>query len=140
MEEQQKKPSGSKISNTEWGLVIGALVIVDLVQFGLDSLLVGVFVNWLIDIAVGMALPFYFYLRGVKMDWKKGGALGLTFLLETLGIGWLDSLPLWSLDGVVTMVLDKGDRILKKVVPMVDKIEKFDKLGTKIRDKFKKAP
>lgn len=111
MEEQPQQ--GSKISNTEWGLVIGVLVVIDIVQFILDLYIIGILANRIIDFGVGMALPFYLKIRGVKLDSKKIGGMILAFLLEQ--IPGLDALPLWSLDGVMNMMLDKADKKLPKL-------------------------
>ena len=110
---EQQPQQGSKISNTEWGLVIGALVIVDIAQFVLDMFVVGLIANRLIDFGVGMTLPFYLKIRGVKLDSKKIGGMIGSFLLEQ--IPGLDALPLWSLDGIMNMILDKADKKLPKL-------------------------
>ncbi len=109
----QQPQQGSRISNTEWGLVIGALATIDLTQFFLDVLLVGPFVNPFIDIVVGMALPFYLKIRGVKLDSKKIGGMIGAFFLEL--IPGFDALPLWCLDGFMNMMLDKADKKLPKL-------------------------
>jgi hypothetical protein len=99
---------GSKISNTEWWLVISFLGLIDVIQIILDVLLIGVIANRVIDLVIGMALPFYMKIRGVKMDSKKIGGMIGTFIFEQ--IPGLDALPLWSLDGVMNMMLDKADK------------------------------
>ena len=104
---------GSKISNTEWGLVIGAGVVLDLVQWLLDAFVVGLFINPFIDIGIGMALPFYFYMRGIKPDSKKVLAWVGSGLIEALTAG---AIPLWTADIVVTMILDKLDKKMAKVM------------------------
>ena len=110
---------GSKISNTEWGLVIGAAVMIDLIQVGLEWLVIGLAINPFIDIFVGMTLAFYFWVRGVKMDEKKILALLGAFLGEMLPI--IDEFPLWTGDVLATMVLDKADKILRSN-PLVGKV------------------
>jgi hypothetical protein len=111
---EKPERKGSKIDNTEWGLAIGALLLIDIFQAVLDWMIIGLFVNSFIDIFVGMCWAFYLYIRGVKMDTKKGGAFIITLLLETFGIG-LDSAPLWFIDGLITMSLDKADKKLPKL-------------------------
>lgn len=108
---------GSKISNTEWGLVIGALLAIDVFQFILDMFVIGVVANRFIDMGVGMILPFYLKIRGVKLDKKKiGGMVGAFFLEMVPG---LDALPLWSLDGVMNMVWDKADKKIHQATASV---------------------
>jgi hypothetical protein len=99
----------SKISNTEWGLVIGAAVAIDIMQLILDIFAIGLIANRFIDIMIGISLPFYLKLRGVKTDWKKGGSMVVTFLLEFLGLG-IDALPFWTGDVVLIMAFDRADK------------------------------
>src|SRR5882724_9238574 len=104
---------GSSISNIEWGLVIGAVVVIDLVEFGLDWIGIGLVANEFIDIWVGMALPFYFYMRGVTPDRKKliTWIVGPIFEMLTDGL-----IPVgWTADVVITMLLDKADHKARKM-------------------------
>lgn len=99
---------GSKISNTEWWLVIGALAVIDLVQIVLDIFVIGAVANRFIDFVVGISLPFYLKICGVKLDSKKIGGMVAAFFLEQ--IPGLDALPLWCLDGFTNMLWDKADK------------------------------
>lgn len=116
-----------KISNLEWGLIIGALLVVDLTQILIEWALIwvafaSVVINFCIDLAVGMSLAFYLQLRGQSMASPKRlfGLLG-TFGLEM--IPGVDELPLWCLDGVYNMLLSKSEQIIK-IIPVADKIVK----------------
>ena len=114
MQPDQPQPhQGSKISNTEWGLVIGAAVLLDAVEFGLDIFGIGLVLNELIDVGVGMALPYYFHLRGVKKDKRKI----TTWVLATLFEMFTDGLvPIgWTIDVLATMYWDKRDKKLSKL-------------------------
>lgn len=108
----------SKISTIEWGLVIGALFMIDGVQIVIEWLMswwgLGVFINWGIDLMVGMSLAFYLQWRGQSMANPKRllGLLG-TFGLEMIPL--IDQLPLWGLDGIFNMVISKSDEILAKI-------------------------
>jgi len=119
MEEQKPKSSGSKISNVEWGLVIGAVVVVDAVQFFLDAFAIGILANRFIDIVVGMALAFYFWARGVKMNAKKVLSLIASFVGEEIPV--LDTLPLWTLDVILIMAWDKAEGKIEKAMPILNK-------------------
>jgi hypothetical protein len=112
---------GSKISNTEWGLLIGALAVIDGIQFCLDWLAVGVIINRFIDLIVGMALPFYLYLRGVKLTAKKAISMACAFVGEIIPV--VDALPLWTADAILLMTIEKAEKALNKT-PMVGKIAK----------------
>lgn len=88
------------MSNTEWGIITGTLIMTDLIQLSLDLLFgIGAVINPLIDVFIGMSLPFYLHLRGqnITSGKKIGGLLG-TFVLES--IPFVSSLPLWSADGI----------------------------------------
>lgn len=104
----------SKISNVEWGLFIGALVVVDLAQIVLEWILIGFLLNPLIDIFVGMAIPFYLHIRGENIADSKRifGFIG-TFFGEM--IPGVDELPLWTLDGIYNMFLSKSEAVLEQV-------------------------
>jgi len=106
----------SKISNTEWGLVIGALLMVDLVQIVLEWLVIGLAINPFVDIFVGMSLGLYLHLRGQSLaDPKRIIGLVATFLGEQVpGVDAI-GLPLWTLDGIYNFLLSKSDKILEQV-------------------------
>lgn len=118
----------SKISNTEWGLLIGALFCIDLIQIAVDFFLVwimgiNVFINFLIDLFVGMSLPLYLQLRGESMaNPKRIFSILATFGLEMVPL--MSDLPLWSLDGFFLMSVSKSDKIIKNI-PMAKNVVKF---------------
>ncbi len=104
----------SAISNTEWGLFIGALIAIDLVQVGLDLLIIGLVLNPGIDIIVGMSIPFYLKIRGEEIgDAKSIGTFIGTFLLKL--IPGVDDLPLWTLDGIIFMFKSKSNEIIGNI-------------------------
>lgn len=114
--DKEEKPEKSKISLTEWGLVIGALAVVDVIQFALDLFFeVGVIVNRFIDIFVGLSLWLYLKLRGKNSTNSKRlvGVL-ITFIGEE--IPDVDALPFWTLDGIYNMVLERADEKINKVI------------------------
>ena len=111
---QEDKDGVSKISNTEWGIVIGALWIIDGIQIGLDLLFqVGVLLNRFIDIMVGLAWPTYLYLRGVNLkDIKMVGGIFLAFLGDM--VPDMDALPWWGADGIYAFTLVKAGDLAAK--------------------------
>ncbi len=104
--------SGSKISNTEWGMAIGALLLIDAVEVGLDLLFdIGAVTNPFIDLLVNMAWPTYLYLRGVNLKSAK--------MLFTLILGaFFQEIPdfdgFWAIEGVIVMGITKAEAIIKK--------------------------
>ena len=114
MQKTDEKKSESKISNVEWGLVIGALFTIDATQILLEWLVIGVFINPFIDIFVGMSFAFYLQLRGQSLaSPKRLFALIGTFVGEMIPV--VDELPLWGLDGIFNMVISKSDKILGQI-------------------------
>ncbi|MSR71735.1 MAG: hypothetical protein EXS50_03725 [Candidatus Taylorbacteria bacterium] len=97
----------SKISTTIWGLVLGATATVDVVQLFLDGFAIGLIANRLIDIFMGMTLPFTFWCMGVKLNSKRVAGIALSFLMEM--IPGLDALPTWSADVIYTWVSVKAE-------------------------------
>ena len=102
----------SKISNTEWGLVIGALFTVDGAQALLNFFAIGVIFNRLISIFVGMSLALYLKLRG-ELDWKAMVALIITFFGEEAPL--FDTLPFWGGLGLYYFGKAKSKKVLAQV-------------------------
>lgn len=109
-----EQPTKPKISNIEWGLVIGALFTIDLIQIALDWIVIGFVLNPFIDIFVGMSVAFYLHIRGQKLTSpKRLAALLATFFGEMIPV--VSELPLWGLDGIFNMAISKSDAVLSKV-------------------------
>lgn len=125
----------SRISNTEWGLVIGGLLLVDIIQIVLDvAFQIGVIANRFIDVVVGGAFAFYLQVRGEKLsDPKRLIALIFTFLGEE--VPEVDALPFWSLDGVYNFHLA---RQRNKAVKKHEEEEAKMQQQQKIRDQREK--
>ena len=100
-------PNKSKISTFEWCLVLGVALTLDLIQFFLDAYVIGIVVNRFIDICIGMALPLYLKLRGIKLNAKRVGGILLSFFFEMIPL--VDGLPLWSADIIYTWVTVRAD-------------------------------
>ncbi len=125
--------SQSKISNVEWGLVIGALFGIDLIQIIIEWILIwigiGIAINWFIDIMVGLSFALYLHTRGERMtDPKRAFGLIGTFLLEL--IPGIDELPLWGLDGIYAMSLAKRKSIKNTLSPQIKLEENREKQST----------
>lgn len=92
----------SKISTFEWGLVIGALILIDIIQIILDLVAVGVAINRIIDIIVALSLVFYLLIRGELEDpetrMRAIAIIAITFIAEEVPV--LDAAPFWTGDGI----------------------------------------
>ena len=107
--EVTQSSSKAHISNVEWGLVIGALAVIDIIQVLLDlAAQFGVVANRFIDIGVGLALPFYLQIRGQDLgNMKRLSSLVIAFFAEE--IPDIDALPFWFLEGFYLMFLAKAE-------------------------------
>jgi len=120
----------SRISNTEWGMVIGALLLVDIVQALLNFIAIGLILNRGITFIVGMSWTSYLHIRGEKMNDPKrlGGVLG-AFGIEM--IPGVDLLPAWTISGIYNLVLaKKRDKVAAKQETEQVKIHKQKKMNT----------
>ncbi|TAK57464.1 hypothetical protein EPO17_01950 [Patescibacteria group bacterium] len=103
-----------RLTKTRWKILIGLAVFIDILQIVLDFFAVGLAVNRFIDIAVGIALPFFLRSQGVKLaSPKRILTLLATFIGEMIPI--VDSLPLWSLDVWFIWGTVKAEEALAKV-------------------------
>ena len=115
---EEKQPAGNRdeISGAEWGMVIGALVVVDALQFGLDFLYgLGEILNPFIDIATGLSFSSYLYFRGVKMNARAILSLSGVFLGEMIPVA--NNLPFWSAEGALIMAWEKGAKKIIQKAP-----------------------
>ncbi|MES2087930.1 MAG: hypothetical protein V4467_02965 [Patescibacteria group bacterium] len=117
--EPEKISQKDKISGTEWGMVLGVLLIVDLVQFALDWIGIpfignlGTVLNRFIDIGVALGWSTYLYLRGITMETKKIGSIILTFFFEE--IPSIDAFPFWTADGAFIYFSVKAEKQVQAV-------------------------
>ena len=92
------------MSNTEWGFLIGALALMDLIQAALDLFAIGVVVNRFIDVIVGLSLIVILWIKGIRGA-RIYGSIAAAFGLEFIPL--VDVLPLWTLDGLYAFSQDK---------------------------------
>ncbi len=88
-------------------------VFLDLTQFFLDWLLVGLVINPFIDLGIGFILPIYLRRQGVKSDWKRyatwiGGGLIELLSDNLLPIGW-------TLEMILNMIFDNLDKRIHSI-------------------------
>jgi hypothetical protein len=99
---------GSKISNTEWGLVIGAVLMVEIMQVVLNLLFIGPFINSSITLFTQSTLALYYRIRGVKINKSKLASMIGTSLIELIPV--IDMLPAMTMGVIMTMVWDNRDK------------------------------
>jgi len=97
----EEKIHRSKVSSIEYGLIIGALVLVDLLQIGLDFFVIGIAINRYLDMFVGATFLLFLFLRGEMKNSQTRTrlltAFFATFIVEEIPI--LDIAPAWTFDG-----------------------------------------
>jgi hypothetical protein len=110
----------------EWGALFAFALFVDVAQWLLDNVaVIGLALNWLIDICMGAFLAFYFWYRGVKPTISKGLFQIAMTAVETAGDG---ELPFWWLDVAVMFLFDKADRKIEQLtnkIPFANKAAKL---------------
>jgi len=114
-----------KISKTEWGLIIGLAVVVDVVQIVLDLIgQVGVVINRFIDVFYGLCWGFYLQMRGQSLaNPKRLISMIATFVGEE--IPDVDAFPFWTADAIYMYLLYKANEKLEETAPDVQKVIKF---------------
>ena len=94
------------ISNIQWGLVIGALIVVDAIEFLITLFGVGLIVNSFIDIAVGFFFGLWLQMHGQSFtSTRRLAAFVGTFILEFIPA--VDALPWWTIDGFYNRHLER---------------------------------
>jgi|SRR5581483_8625343 len=110
----------SKISNTEWGLVIAALFVIDGIQWLLIFFAIGFFLNEFIELFTAMSFTLYLWMRG-EMDWQRMIAQIVAYLGGAATDG---AAPLWGLDGIYQMLWSKGLEKAEEISPLAGKVVK----------------
>ncbi len=97
---------------------------IDVAQLVLDMLIIGVVVNRLIDIFVGLSFAFYLNMRG-SLSPRQIASVIAAFGFEFLP--GLDAIPFWTLDAVFIMLTDKA----------MNKVAESSKVGRVATKSFK---
>ena len=95
------KVQRSKVSNFEWGLVIGLLFFIDIIQKILDFLVIGEVINRFADILIGGGFLFYLIIRGEFNNPETRNRMTVAFLATFVAeeIPVVDIAVFWSIDG-----------------------------------------
>ena len=94
------------------------MVAIDGLQFLLNNIgfpflaSVGLFINPVISLMVGLSLPLYLYLRGVNLNSRRVFSMILTFFLKEIPI--IDSLPYWTGEITFIRLSVKAEEAIKK--------------------------
>lgn len=94
-----------RISKAERGVVYAIIIIVDIAQIILDFFAVGVVINRILDIVVGLVLFVYGFVRKIITTRIALGIVG-SFVVEEIPI--VDVLPMWTLDLKFMYSVDDG--------------------------------
>lgn len=99
---------------------------VDGIQAFLNLIIIGVVLNWIINIPVGLTFWVWFHLLGISMSEAKGMRtlifLGMAFGFEFMPL--INTLPGWTALAVGAMVNEYGSSALERVPLMKRLIRK----------------
>ncbi len=120
--ETPAKTSAHKISALNAVLLILVALAIDGVQIFLDLIIIGVVLNWIIDVFA--LLLFYVWLKmlGISMYESKGFKT-LLALIGALGVELLpliNALPGWTVFAVLTVIFEFSERM-----PILGKVAKL---------------
>ena len=104
----------TRISNTTGFFMIMAAGFMDGLQILLEWAIIGLFINWFIDICVWGLFFLWFKSEGVNlMNFKKGLVFNGLAFLEIIPV--VGELPLWILDISIMIAMVKiEDKVVKK--------------------------
>jgi hypothetical protein len=106
-----------KIHSVTQIVIITFFVLVDITQVILDCFAVGLLVNRIIDLIVGILLAVYMAFKGMTIadNWKQYASVVLAFVAEFIPI--VDVAPLWCLDAwYITHHLKSNDKSRKEAL------------------------
>ena len=104
-------PQEEKFSTATWALLFTATAVIDLAQIGIDAIGIGFFVNWLVDIFVGLSLVTFFLINNM-LDWRLATSLLMAFGLGELTGG---AMPAWVMDIGYAWLITDGSRTMGNV-------------------------
>src|SRR3989338_10590285 len=70
-----------KLNVVIWVIFATGAGIIDLVQIGLEALVVGVVINLIIDVLVGLSLGTFFLVKGM-LNWQTGFSIFMGFAVD----------------------------------------------------------
>ena len=108
---QNNKP---KINNATAFLMIGTAAAIDGLQAFLEWIVIGFYINWLIDIGTWGLFFWWFKSKGVSfMNVQKALVFNGLALLEIIPA--IDELPLWTLDILLMLAIVKAEDKMAKI-------------------------
>ncbi len=109
------QPGEKPLQPVEWGLLIGALALIDLCEIGLDAIFgIGLAINPFIDFFVAGSLLLYCKIRGITLSKERLLSIGAALVGESLaGEG------LWVVDGLYICFSVKAEEYIEKFAGMI---------------------
>jgi len=125
------------MTKTEWAILIGIVLFIDIVQAIASALALGIIANRFVNIAIGILLPYYLHMKGIDMiDFKKIVFMFVAFGGEELIIG--DFLPLWTVAVILTYITVKGEEDPESKLNKVSKVLRTVNKAANIRKPLNK--
>jgi hypothetical protein len=119
-EENKTQKAEQRINNVTAGLMIITALAYDAVQAFLDWILIGLVVNWILDIWAWLTFFIWFKLRGVSFaNPKRAISLNGGFIAELIPA--VNALPIWTAAVIIMVITVKTEDKLASISPMAAK-------------------
>ncbi len=103
-----------KINNTTLAFMLVVAGAIDLVQFFLGLLFVGLFMNWAISIIVWLTFYLWFKIKGVDFFYNPWRVLGFGGGLVAEVVPILNLLPVWTAAVIFVALSQRAEEAAKK--------------------------
>ena len=118
LEQKRNGPTPSKLPGTTIALMLCTTIALDVAEFLLDAIVIGVVLNIIIDFCVELGFYVWFKTRGMNMAKARkaitflgGGAVELFFD---------GAIPLWTLDITLIILLERAEEYAAKHSKMLN--------------------
>ncbi len=114
--EKPKSQSQQRINNVTAIFMIAVALLYDAVQAFLDFILIGLAINWILDIWAWLTFFIWFKLKGVSFtNPKRAVSLNGGFILELIPA--VNALPIWTAAVIILIITVKTEDKLASISP-----------------------
>ncbi len=118
--EKSKKQSHQRIDNITAIFMIVTALLYDAAQAFLDLILIGLVVNWILDIWAWLTFFIWFKLRGVSFtNPKRAISFNGGFIAELIPA--INALPIWTAVVIILVITVKTEDKLASISPVAAK-------------------
>ena len=118
--EKPKSQNQQRINSVTAIFMIVVALLYDAVQAFLDFILIGLAVNWILDIWAWLTFFIWFKLKGVSFaNPKRAISLNGGFILELIPA--VNALPIWTAAVIILVITVKTEDKLTSISPLASK-------------------